>query len=159
MCEGIVKLCSWGTLWLDPPVSIDTALIARITGLPKVGEDLTILFNKVGERPLSELVKEKFETFRGKRDIDVKRINDKNVRFSTQVLVKKLLQKCHKDEVPTAFIATTEKCMEGVHMNSATFVDNQFLQDFPKVQEKGNEFHYAWLFILIVLVRWKEPGY
>jgi hypothetical protein len=24
-----------GTLWLDPPVSIDTALIARITGLPK----------------------------------------------------------------------------------------------------------------------------
>jgi hypothetical protein len=38
-----------GTLWLDPPVSIDTALIACITGLPKFGEDLGLLFNKEGE--------------------------------------------------------------------------------------------------------------
>jgi hypothetical protein len=28
-----------------------------------------------------------------------------------------------------------------------------------EAQEKGTEFHYAWLLILIVLVRWKEPGY
>jgi hypothetical protein len=37
-----------GTLWLDPPVSIDTQLIAWIMGLPTIGEDPKTLFaNKV----------------------------------------------------------------------------------------------------------------
>jgi hypothetical protein len=39
---------------------------------PIVGEDLTIMFNKAGERALSETMKEKFHTFRGKRVLDVK---------------------------------------------------------------------------------------
>jgi hypothetical protein len=38
-----------GKLWLDPLVSIDTALIVHITGLGKAGEDPTLLFNKMGE--------------------------------------------------------------------------------------------------------------
>jgi hypothetical protein len=38
-------------------------------------------------------MKEKFHTFRGKRGLDVKRINDKNVRFVMQVLACKLLLK------------------------------------------------------------------
>jgi hypothetical protein len=51
-CVKLLLSCvHGGTLWLDPPVSIDTALIARITGLPKSGEDLTILFNKQGREP------------------------------------------------------------------------------------------------------------
>jgi hypothetical protein len=104
-------------------------------------------------------MKEKFDTFRGKRGLDVKNINDKNVRFVTQVLACKLLRKCHKDEVSTAVIAATEKCMEGVQMNWATFLVNKFLQDCTEAQEKGTEFHYAWFLILIVLVGWKEPGY
>jgi hypothetical protein len=86
MCEDVAHCVHGGTLWLDPPVSIDTALIACITGLPKAGEDPTILFNKEGERALSESMKEKFQTFRGKRGLDVKNINDNNVRFATQVL-------------------------------------------------------------------------
>jgi hypothetical protein len=72
-----------GTLWLDPLVSIDTALIAWITGLPKVGEDISLLFHKVGERSLSELMKENFQTFRGKKGMDVKKINDDNLQFAT----------------------------------------------------------------------------
>jgi hypothetical protein len=36
-------------------------------------------------------MKEKFDTFRGKRGLDVKSINDKNVRFVMQVLACKLL--------------------------------------------------------------------
>jgi hypothetical protein len=71
-----------GTLWLDPPVSIDIAMIACITRLPKANEDLAILFNKTEERSLSELMKENFQTFRGKRGLDVKNINDINVRFA-----------------------------------------------------------------------------
>jgi hypothetical protein len=35
---------------------IDKAMIARITGIPKVGEDLTALLNKEGEK--SQLDKE-----------------------------------------------------------------------------------------------------
>jgi hypothetical protein len=65
----LLRCIHGGTLWLDPLVSIDTALIARIIGLPKVGEDPTILFNKAGERSLSESMKEKFHTFRGEKGI------------------------------------------------------------------------------------------
>jgi hypothetical protein len=76
-CVKLLLSCiHGGTLWLDPPVSIDTALIAWITGLPKAGEDPTTLFNKAGERALSEAMKEKFHTFRGKRGLDVMNIND-----------------------------------------------------------------------------------
>jgi hypothetical protein len=65
--------------WLDPPVSIDIVLIAQITGLPKAGENLTTLFNKEGERALSEEMKEKFHTFRGKRGLNVTDIHDIDV--------------------------------------------------------------------------------
>jgi hypothetical protein len=34
-----------GTLWLDPPVSIDIILVARITGLRKEGKDPSLLFH------------------------------------------------------------------------------------------------------------------
>lgn len=63
-------------------MSIETALIARIIGLPK-GEDPTTLLNKAGERALSEAMKEKFHTFRGKRGLDVANINDEGVWFAT----------------------------------------------------------------------------
>jgi hypothetical protein len=56
--------------------------------------------------------------------------------------------------VPVAVIAAAEKCMEGVQMNWATFLVNQFLTDCIEAQEKGIEFHYAWLLILIALVGW-----
>jgi hypothetical protein len=36
-------------------------------------------------------MKDKFDTFRGKRGLDVRNINDKNVRFAMQVLACKLL--------------------------------------------------------------------
>jgi hypothetical protein len=82
-------------------------------------------------------MKEKFQTFRGKRGLDVKSINDKNVRFVTQVLACKMLRKCHKDEVPVAVIAAIEKCMEGVQMNWATFLVNQFLQDCTRPRKRA----------------------
>jgi hypothetical protein len=72
-----------GTMWLDPLVSIETALIAHITELPKSSEDLTILFNKSREIALSNSMKENFQTFKGKRGLDVKNINDTNVWFTT----------------------------------------------------------------------------
>jgi hypothetical protein len=108
-----------GTLWHDPLVSIDTAMIARIKWLPKANNDLKLLFKKVGERALSKLMKEKFQTLRGKRGLDVKNISETNVQFATQVLACKLLDKGRNDEVLTA-----EKCVEGVQMNWTTFLVN-----------------------------------
>jgi hypothetical protein len=37
------------------------------------------------------------------------------------------------------------------------FLLNQFLIDCKEAQDKGMEFHYAWLLILIALVAWREP--
>jgi hypothetical protein len=71
-----------GKLWLEPPVLIYIVLIACNRVLPKVGEDMAIFFNEVGERSLSDSMKEKFQKFRGKKGLDVKNINDKNVQFA-----------------------------------------------------------------------------
>jgi hypothetical protein len=83
MCKGVTQLCSWGTLWLDPLVSIDIVLISCIIGLSKVDKDPSLLFHKMGERSLSEAMKDKFDTFKGKRGLDVKSISEKEVRFMT----------------------------------------------------------------------------
>jgi hypothetical protein len=64
----LLRYIHGGTFFLDPPVSIDTALIAQIIGILKVGKDSTLLFKNIGERALSESMMEKFHTFRGKGD-------------------------------------------------------------------------------------------
>jgi hypothetical protein len=84
--------------------------------------------------------------------LDVANISDDVVRFAMQVLACKLLRKCWKDEVSTTVITAVEKCAEGVQMNWAMFLVNQFLIDCTEAQEKGMKFHYAWLIILIALV-------
>ena len=73
----ILSYIDGGMLWLDPPVSIYTQLIVWITGFPKAGEDLTTLFtNKAREKALSKTMKDKFNTFIGKRGMDVANISD-----------------------------------------------------------------------------------
>jgi hypothetical protein len=44
-------------------------------------------------------------------------------------------------------------------MNWETFLINQILTACIEAHEKGTKFHYAWIFILIVLVGWQELGY
>jgi hypothetical protein len=72
----------WGKILLDLPVSIDTMLIACIIGLRKAGEDSSLLFLKMGERALSETIKYKYDTFIGKHGLDVKKINEKEAKFT-----------------------------------------------------------------------------
>jgi hypothetical protein len=71
-----------------------------------------------GERQ-SEAMKEKFNTFKGKRGLDVANISDDVVLFVKRVLACKYLRKCLKDEVSIALITSAEKCKEGVQMNWA----------------------------------------
>jgi hypothetical protein len=104
-----------GTLWIGPPISIDTQLISWITGLSIVGEDLKMIFtNNSWEKALSECMKENFKNFRGKSGLDVAIISDDVVRFAMQVLACKLVRKCWKDEVSSAIIVVVEKCIEGI---------------------------------------------
>jgi hypothetical protein len=86
-CVKILLSCvNGGTLWLDPLVSTDTQLIVWIIGFPKVGEDSTTLFtNKAGEKELVESMKDKFNTFRGKRGLDVVNKSDDVVSFDAGV--------------------------------------------------------------------------
>jgi hypothetical protein len=94
-CVKILLSCiHGGTLWIDPQVSINTQLIAWITGLQIKGEDLkTIFANKSREKSLSESMKDKFNTFRGKQGLDVASTSYDVVRFAMQVLAYKLLRK------------------------------------------------------------------
>jgi hypothetical protein len=41
-------------------------------------------------------------------------------------------------------------------MNWAMFLLNQFLIDCEEARDKGTEFHYSWLLIIIVLSTWRE---
>jgi hypothetical protein len=51
-CVNLLLSCiHGGTLWLEPPASIDIALILRITGLPKVGGNSTIFSIRQGRDP------------------------------------------------------------------------------------------------------------
>jgi hypothetical protein len=122
-CVKMLLTCVHGSyLWLDRPISIDTYLIARITGLPSQGEDPTLLFvDKKNDKTLSESMREKFHTVRGVHGLDVPSICDPTIRIVMQALACKLLRKCRKDQVPIGVIVVTEKCVEGVSMSGHHF--------------------------------------
>jgi hypothetical protein len=94
---------------------------------------------------------------RGVHSLDVPTICDLTIQIATQMLACKLLWKCRKDQVPTWVIVVTEKCVEGTTMSWAPFLLNQFLLDCTEAQDKGMEFHYPWLLILISFTAWEEP--
>jgi hypothetical protein len=109
----------------------------QITGFPTVGEDPTTLFaNNSWEKALYESMKDKFNTFRGIRGLDVTNISDDVVIFVTHILACKLQRKFRKDEVSSRVIVAIEKCTKGVHMNWATFLVKFFLIDCTESQEK-----------------------
>jgi hypothetical protein len=59
--------------------------------------------------------------------------------------------------VPAGVIVATEKCVEGVSMSWVPYLLNQFLIEFSEAQDRGMEFHYPWLLILIAFTAWEEP--
>jgi len=73
------------------------------------------------------------------------------------MLACKLLWKCRKDQVLAWVITTTKKCVESTVMSWEPFLLNQFLLDCEKSQDKGMEFHYPYLLILISFTAWAEP--
>jgi len=139
ICVKLFLCCvHGGFLWLDREISINTYLIAQITGFPSVGEyPLKLFTEKMQEKALVERMKEKYGTFSGVCRLDVASINEDTIRFATQVLEYKLPRKCFKDQVPVGVIEATENFVAGVMMNWSTFLMNQFLMDCKEEHEKG----------------------
>jgi hypothetical protein len=54
-------------------------------------------------------------------------------------------------------IVAAKKCVEGVSMSWAPYLLNQFLINYSEAQDRGMEFHYPWLVIMIVFTAWEEP--
>ena len=50
--------------------------------------------------------------------------------IATQLLVNKLMRKCHVDGVPASIITLAEQCPEGVQLNWAQFLYDKFLTNY-----------------------------
>jgi hypothetical protein len=78
------------------------------------------------------------------------------LRLATLVLPYKLMRKCKKYQVLARAITMAEKCVEGISMSWVPFSLNQFLIDYVEAHDRGMEFHYPWLLIMIVFTTWEE---
>ena len=83
-------------LWLGERVSIDAMLIRRITALPCKGLDPTKAFvGKDQDKKLTAKMKQDYGLTKGTGGYSISSIKDKIVRFSTHILAKKIMRKCH----------------------------------------------------------------
>jgi hypothetical protein len=75
---------------MEQPVSIDVEMIAVITGLPSMGENLAqYLDDKTKEKALNEEMKRTYGIERGLHDIIIQRINDVATQMATKLMACK----------------------------------------------------------------------
>lgn len=95
-----------GCLWLEELIPITDRLIHRITQLPYTGENPAMMFGrKFCKHDLAEAMKEKFKLVKNSRGYSISSIYDPTVKVATQILVAKVMRKCHIDEVSTPIVA------------------------------------------------------
>lgn len=87
-------------------------------------------------------MKKKFGLTKGKHGYDINSISDQRVPFTTHILVGNIMRKCQANEV----ISLAAQCANRVQYNWVNYLCKEFMDDCREVQEKGNTFHYAWLF-------------
>jgi len=98
-----------GYLWLEEPIPITTNLIHHISWLPYKGKDpTTIAEGKGSDLSLAEAMKTKYKLEKKNRGYAISSIKDKGVRVATQLLDRKVMRKCHADEVPMLVVALAE---------------------------------------------------
>lgn len=89
-----------GCLWLEEPIPIIDMLIHRITQLPHSGLNPSRAFDgKVGKCDLTERMKDKFKIVKKQCRYSISSIIDPTVKVATLILARKVLSKCHKNEV------------------------------------------------------------
>lgn len=101
---------------------------------------------------VAEAMKAKYKLEKRKRGYVIARIKDRWVCIATQLLVGKLMRKCHVNEVVASVIALAEQCVEEVQFNWAQFLCKEFLMNCKEAQDQGKTFHYVWLLLSILLI-------
>ena len=64
-----------------------------------------IFGRKCGEQALAEAMKEKFTLVKKPLGYAISSINDLVVKVATQILARKVMRKCHADEVSAPIVA------------------------------------------------------
>lgn len=72
---------------------------------------------KSGDLALAEAKKKKYKLGKKKSGYTISKIKEKGVHLATQLLARKVMQKCRRDEVPTPVVALEEQCTKGVQLN------------------------------------------
>jgi hypothetical protein len=132
-------------------------LIHMITGLSMQGPDPQKFYRgKAADHTLAQRIKETYgDVEKGKQGYKVVSIQDGTVHLSCQLIAGNLIKKNRPTQVTGFVIDLAEKCVEGMQMNWVSYLVNELEKDYHEVQDKGYEFHFSWLLILIAFVTWE----
>ena len=104
-----------GHLWLDHRVNITIDLIHWIIGLSKTEVDPTTHFvGKDQDKKLAVRLIKKYNLTRGGRAYDATQIEDKPLRFTVQLLARRVLWKCRPNLVLGSTIELVDTARDGV---------------------------------------------
>ena len=122
-----------GCLWLEEPIPITNHLIDKITRLPCKGEDPTnISKGKIDDLAIAQAIKKKFKLEKKKQGHAISSIKKLAFKVVTQILARKVMRKCHADEVPAPMVAVAVQCAEGVQFNWVNYQCDEFLVNYRK---------------------------
>jgi len=113
MIKQLLTLVDSGFLWLSMSTLITDIMIHWITLLPHSRLNPAKEFSrKMSKHNLAGKMKDKFKIEKKSRRYSVTSIIDPVMKISTQILVRKVMKKCHADEVLTLVIPLTAQCIE-----------------------------------------------
>lgn len=92
-------LIHYGYLWLEELIPITVDLIHQIYWLPTKGNNTTAIAGESSDLGITDTMKAKYKLKKMKRGYVIVSIKDKAVHVATQLLARKLMRKCHVDEV------------------------------------------------------------
>jgi len=110
---------------------------------------------KTSEHDLAERTKDKFKLVKTLRRYSITSIIDPAMKISIQILTSKVMQKCHSYEVLALVLSLATQCTEGVQFNWSCYLSSEFLTNCCEGQDERKTFHYAWLFLSIMLLAWE----
>lgn len=116
-----------------------------------------IFGRKYGEQALTKAMKQKFKLVKKPCGYAISSICDTTVKVAMKILARKVMRKCHTNEVSVPVVALVVYYTEGVQFNWSNYLHKEFLANYHKALELNKTFHYAWLLLLIVLVAWELP--
>jgi hypothetical protein len=80
---------------------------------------------------------------KGNQGYKVASIQNGAVCLAFQLIIGKIIKKNKPMQVTGFVVNLARKCVEGMQMNWASYLVNQFEQDCFEVQDQGYEFHFG----------------